>query len=78
MELRCENKILHGIIEDGFLDVKCRSSRCGARRGVVVIHRFSISSWVLLETKVYQDPANTRKVGEQNGSGSNSVAFRAP
>jgi hypothetical protein len=77
MDLRCENKILHGILEGGTLEVKCRSSRCGARSGVVVIHRFDVVSGVLLETKVYKDPANNRKVGEQYGPGRNSAAIRS-
>lgn len=74
MELRCGNRILHGILEDGFLEFKCRSARCGAGRGVVVIHRFSATSGDLLETLVFKDPAMNRKVGEQNGPGSNRVA----
>jgi hypothetical protein len=77
MELRCENKILHGILEDGFLEVKCRSARCGARKGAVVIHRFNASSGELLETKVFKDPAENRKVGEQHGPGGNSSAIRS-
>jgi len=56
-ELRCENSILHGILKDGVLEVKCRSARCGAHRGSVVIHRFSTHTGSLLETKVYKDPA---------------------
>lgn len=76
MELRCENKILHGMLEDGILEVKCRSSRCGARRGVVVIHHFSVTSGDLLETKVFKDPA-TRKEGEQYADRRNSSAVRS-
>lgn len=77
MDLRCDNKILHGILEGGSLEVKCRSSRCGARKGVVVIHCFDVESGALLETKVFKDPANGRKEGGQNGPGSNSVAVRS-
>lgn len=55
-ELRCDNKILHGILrDDHILEVKCRSERCGARRGVVVLHQFNLKTGDLL-TKRYKTP----------------------
>lgn len=59
MDLRCENGIKFGelFVEERLLDVKCRSSRCGAERGVVVIHRFDLGSGNLLATKRFKDPA---------------------
>ena len=60
-ELRCENVTLHGIlIESGVLEVKCRSSYCGAGVGKVVIHRFDVATGDLLETRKFRDPV-TRK-----------------
>jgi hypothetical protein len=76
-ELRCDNRILHGVLENRVLEVKCRSARCGARRGVVIIHRFSVVTGGLLETLQFKDPI-TRKVGEQDGSRGNVSAVRAP
>jgi hypothetical protein len=61
MELRCENGIKFGDLNDGVIEVKCRSSRCGHGVGSVVIHRFDSLSGELLETKRFRDPAN-RKV----------------
>jgi hypothetical protein len=61
VELRCEHRILFGYLEDGVLEVKCRSERCGARPGVVVIHRFSTETGDLLETLRFRDPALKRK-----------------
>lgn len=54
-ELRCGAK-LHGEIHEEWLEVKCRSRWCGARKGVVVIHRFDKESGKLLETLKFQDP----------------------
>lgn len=62
MELRCNNDILFGILDEGVLEVKCRSKRCGAGPGVVVIHGFDIESGKLLGTRKYRDPANGRSV----------------
>lgn len=55
-ELRCDNGILFGILEGNTLEVKCRSRRCGALPGVVVLHRFSIETGAMLDTKKYKDP----------------------
>lgn len=56
MELRCPNGILHGILTEGVIEVKCRSSRCGHREGVVVLHTFNARTGELVETKFYRDP----------------------
>jgi hypothetical protein len=66
-DLRCDNGILFGILDDGVVKVKCKSDRCGAGPGRVVIHSFDISSGVLLETRKFKDPATRREVGS-NGS----------
>lgn len=66
MELRCSSSILHGVIEDGVLEVLCKSNRCGKESGVVVLHRFNVETGKLIETKKYKDP--TRK-GKSDASG---------
>lgn len=57
-ELRCDNNIKFGELdrEDHVLEVKCRSRRCGAESGVVVVHGFDLESGKLLGTKRYRDP----------------------
>jgi hypothetical protein len=60
VELRCENQILFGYLDDGVVKVKCRSARCGAQKGAVIIHRFDVHSGILLSTLKFKDPA-TRK-----------------
>ncbi len=55
-DLRCDNGIMFGVLDDGFLDVKCRSSYCGHAPGAVVIHRFDLASGKLLYTSRYKDP----------------------
>jgi hypothetical protein len=54
MEMRCGHK-LHGVISGDYLEVKCSSSFCGAKPGVVVIHRFNSKSGDLVDTKQYRD-----------------------
>jgi hypothetical protein len=61
MELRCDTRILFGILEEDILEVKCRSQRCGAGDGVVVLHRFSISTGQLIGTNQYRNPPRSRK-----------------
>lgn len=61
MDLRCPNK-KHGVVlvpssnEDAVVEIQCRSRWCGAVSGVIVLHRFSTASGVLLETKQYRSP----------------------
>jgi hypothetical protein len=55
-ELRCPHK-LHGIlVEADVVEVACASHLCGGGRGVVVRHRFRISTGKLLSTKRYKSP----------------------
>jgi hypothetical protein len=56
-QLRCDNGILFGILDGGIFKVKCRSKRCGARVGAVIIHDFDVHSGNLLSTHKYRDPA---------------------
>jgi hypothetical protein len=57
-ELRCDNNIKFGELdrEDHVLEVKCRSRRCGAEPGVVVVHGFDLESGKLLGTRKFRDP----------------------
>lgn len=62
-QLRCPNQILFGELDqgDGVLEVKCRSARCGAGAGKVILHRFDIHTGNFLETKVFLDPVKLKK-----------------
>lgn len=53
--------------ENGVLEVKCRSTRCGAGVGKVILHRFELISGNLLETKVFLDPLTKRKDVKEDG-----------
>jgi hypothetical protein len=55
-ELRCDNGILFGILDGNRIEVKCRSRRCGAQPGVVVIHHFCTKTGELLDTQQFKDP----------------------
>jgi hypothetical protein len=64
MELRCPNEILHGVVNDDFIEVKCRSNRCGHRTGVVVMHRFNVITGELVSTQLFREtPTKERKDG---------------
>jgi len=54
--LRCSSR-LHGVVvESGRLEIKCKSPRCGAAKGIVVLHYFDLQSGEMVDTKRYQDP----------------------
>jgi hypothetical protein len=55
-ELRCPNGIKFANLDENFIEVVCRSQRCGKRPGVIVIHRFSHEG-ELLRTMKFRDPA---------------------
>lgn len=72
-DLRCDNLILFGVVDENVLEVKCRSSRCGAGKGVVVLHRFDIVTGRLLSTNRYRNP--TRRNANEHSLG-HSAAVR--
>lgn len=60
MDLRCEYK-RHGIvIAPRMFEVKCDSRLCGARSGVVVLHRFDLETGDLIETIRFKQPRERR------------------
>jgi hypothetical protein len=58
MELRCENK-KHAEVHGRIVEIRCNSSFCGKRPGVIVLHRFNLETGEV-ETKRYLDPAAER------------------
>lgn len=73
-ELRCGHN-LHGVlIDENTLEVKCRSKACGAKRGVVVLHRFDLTTGHLISTNIYRDPTTNGEV--RNGARGKPVALR--
>jgi len=66
-ELRCKGNKLHGLIvsqyADGVIEVRCGSKFCGKEPGVIVLHRFDLSSGEM-ETRRYLDPAKHSKDGD--------------
>lgn len=54
-ELRCASRV-HGLVfvDDDVVEVRCPSRFCGKRAGVVVLHRFQVSTGKLLSTKEYK------------------------
>lgn len=66
-ELRCDNRILFGRLdttdESLVLEVACRSRRCGYEAGVVIIHRFDLSTGNLMGTKKFRNPTGKEAEG---------------
>jgi len=64
IELRCDNEIKFGELfeEDSVIEVKCRSRRCGAGPGIVVLHGFDLESGKLLGTRKFREPPTMKEV----------------
>lgn len=60
MELRCASGILHGILDEGVIEFRCRSNRCGHEPGVVVIHGFDVLTGEIVKTSVFAEPNTGR------------------
>lgn len=65
MDLRCGAK-KHGELADSLVEIKCSSRFCGAAAGVVVIHRFDVTTGELVDTRQFKDPA--RRKGSRDDS----------
>jgi hypothetical protein len=57
-DLRCDNGILFGVLDEGYIEVKCRSAYCGHAPGTVVIHRFDLATGELQYTSRFKDPVS--------------------
>lgn len=56
-DLRCDSQKLHGrILEGDVFEVACRSRWCGWRKGVIVLHQFSMESGKLIDTIKFKQP----------------------
>lgn len=58
MDIRCSNKLHARMVEDGsgVIEVACDSRWCGKKSGVVVLHRFDLTTGQLLETLKFRSP----------------------
>lgn len=75
-DLRCDSK-KHGELNDGHLDVKCSSRFCGAKPGVVVIHRFDVLTGDLIDTQRFRDPGPQLNEGGNHAANCDTAAIRA-
>lgn len=62
VELRCRNGILLGVLfpDEGILELKCKSNRCGHRPGAIVLHRFTTDG-NFVGTRKFTDPVSQTK-----------------
>lgn len=65
-ELRCEHKLHMVLIDSDTVEVGCSSRLCGAGAGIVVRHRFSLTTKKLLSTTRYKSPERTTAHGRND------------
>jgi hypothetical protein len=70
VDLRCNGR-LHGKLDDGIIEVSCKSRFCGWEPGIVVLHRFSAVNGELTETRRYKSP------GRMNATHDNPASVRS-
>lgn len=58
IELRCPSKMFGILTDEGLLEVKCNSARCGHDSATVVLHYFDPATMLLKETKTYKEPSS--------------------
>lgn len=59
-DLRCDSKKFGEVIDDHTVEIKCSSRWCGARRDVVVIHRWDLREGKM-ETRKYKNPPSNKR-----------------
>lgn len=62
VDLSCESKKHAVLVAPGIIEVKCSSRFCGAKSGVVVLHRFDTTTGALVGTTRYKTPLTKDKV----------------
>lgn len=60
--LRCQSKKHAVLLSSHVIEVKCSSRFCGARRGVVVLHRFDLDTGEMT-TRIFSEPPRGKKEG---------------
>lgn len=55
VDLRCPSKKHGSVVDKDVVEVKCNSRFCGAKRGIIVLHRFDTVTGNLLGTKRYKE-----------------------
>jgi hypothetical protein len=55
MDIRCESK-KYAEINDGVIEIKCKSRWCGGGPGVVVIHRWDARTGEVLKDQRFKEP----------------------
>lgn len=76
VELRCPNGIKFAeLLDSGVIEVKCRSNRCGAGEGVIVLHQFDPLTGELVDTKRFREVAPSIE-GGINASEHNRASVR--
>lgn len=62
VDLRCDGTMHAKLdLDRGTIEVKCGRRRCGASKQVVVLHRFSISTGEMIDTRKFANPPSPRK-----------------
>lgn len=74
MDIRCHAK-KHAEINDGVLEIMCKSRWCGGP-GVVVIHRWDVATGKGLKDKRFRKPIDTTRKASPHGSHNHSAAVR--
>lgn len=75
IELKCKSGRLLGTLENGAIEIACRSARCGKEPGVTVIHRFDAHTGESLGTRRFTQPTLTK--GVNNGTRNEGSALRS-
>jgi hypothetical protein len=76
VDLRCQSR-KHAELNDGYVEVRCRSKHCGHEAGVVVIHRFNPGTGELMNTNRFRDPGPNVEGGHGDAHDQHSAALRS-
>ena len=73
-ELRCASRVHGVIVAPDVLEVRCHSRYCGKRAGVVILHRFEVSTGKLLSTREYKT-IEMQQRRDDDGTNGSSVRY---
>lgn len=73
-ELKCSSGRLLGNVDEGVIEISCRSTRCGKEPGVTVVHCFDVNTGELIRTRRFAQPTLTK--GVSNGTRHEGTALR--
>lgn len=61
VDLRCEGTLYGRLTDNRWLEVKCKRSQCGYRKGKVILHTIDVTTGQVVSTRKFAEPKRQKE-----------------